>query len=175
VRDEGDQLLRPDGAAQRTSTGLTNMCGVSVSSSSCATFLLTSCQVRENGGERRGKSTTTTQRRSSTNKYGTDRHVLSLCKFEQLRNFSFNILPNCENGGPTSCQVRRDGGERRGRPTTTSRQRSSKNEYGTDRHVWSLISSSSCATFFFRHLAKFVGRVVSDGGDLLLRPDDAAQ
>jgi hypothetical protein len=45
VREEGDRLLRPKVAAQRTSTGLTATCGVSVSSSSCATFLSTSCRV----------------------------------------------------------------------------------------------------------------------------------
>jgi hypothetical protein len=47
VGDEGDRLLSPEVVAQRTSTGPTATCGVSVSSSSCATFLLTSCQVQE--------------------------------------------------------------------------------------------------------------------------------
>jgi hypothetical protein len=47
----GGRLPRPKVAAQGTSTGPTATCGVSISSSSCATSLLTSCQVREDGGE----------------------------------------------------------------------------------------------------------------------------
>jgi hypothetical protein len=93
VRNEGDRLLQPKVAAQQTSTGPTRMCGVSIGSSSCATSLLTSCQVRENGGEKRGRPTTTTRSSSSTNEYGTNRHVWILCKLKQLRDFFFDILP----------------------------------------------------------------------------------
>jgi hypothetical protein len=54
VRDEGDQLIRPKVAAQQTSTVPNATSGVSVSSSSCATFLSISCQVHEDGGEYEG-------------------------------------------------------------------------------------------------------------------------
>jgi hypothetical protein len=41
--------------------------------------------------------------------------------------------------------------------------------------VWSLRKFKQLHNFFFRHLAKFVGTVLSDKGDLLLRPKVAAQ
>jgi hypothetical protein len=90
-------------------------------------------------------------------------------------NFLSTSCQVCENGGATSCQVQKDSGERQGRPTTTSRRSSSKKEYGTDRHVWSRRKFKQLRNFFFQHLAKFVGTVVSDVVDRLLRPKVAAQ
>jgi hypothetical protein len=45
-------------AAHRTNTGPTATCGIFGGSSSCATALSMSCQVREDGGKRQGRPTT---------------------------------------------------------------------------------------------------------------------
>jgi hypothetical protein len=94
VREEGDRQLRHKVAAQRTSTGQTAKCRVSVSSSSYPTSLPTSCQVCEDSSERRGRPTSSTRSCSSMNNaYGTTTCGVPV-RFKQLRNFSFDILPS---------------------------------------------------------------------------------
>jgi hypothetical protein len=147
VRDGGDRLLCPDGAAQQTSTGPTATCGVSVSSSSCAPFLSTSCQVCEDGGERRGRPTTTTKVTAQQTSTG----PTTTCGVSVGSR-------GCATSLSISCQVREDGGKRRGRPTTTSRRRSSTNEYGTNHHGWSLPKFKQLRNFSFDILPSSWGR-----------------
>jgi hypothetical protein len=82
-RGVGGWLPQPEVEALQTSTGPPATCGVSVSSRSHTTSLWTSCQVQEDVDERQGSPTSTSRRRSSTNEYGTNRHLWSLRKFKQ--------------------------------------------------------------------------------------------
>jgi hypothetical protein len=104
VRDEGDQLLRLEAAAQRTSTGPTATSGVSVSSSSFTIFSLDIMPspwrtvVRDKGDFPRGhvdyeEGETDYYNPTQLKEHMRARQVWSPVKFKQLRNYLFNVLP----------------------------------------------------------------------------------